>query len=173
MRRNGENYYYHVNGLGTVTALTDSSRTIAQSYVYDSFGKIISHSGNVENPYTYTAREHDAETGLYYYRARYYDAGIGRFISEDPIGIDGGINLYLYVQNNPVNYVDPFGLDRYSWCEIVPGPLCYMLTDFCCGFSYQTSLLCCKIELDDCFESTPPDDWGECRIKFEECKNKI
>jgi hypothetical protein len=53
---------------------------------------------------------------LYYYRARYYDAHIGRFISEDPSGIDGGINLYLYVHNNPVNYVDPTGLKYIPQC---------------------------------------------------------
>jgi RHS repeat-associated protein len=85
MRRDGQNYYYHVNGLGSITALTDSSKVVVQSYVYDSFGQIISQSGNIQNPYTYTAREYDSEIGLYYYRARYYDAYIGRFISEDPI----------------------------------------------------------------------------------------
>lgn len=56
---------------------------------------------------------------MYYYRARYYDAHIGRFVSEDPIGIDGGINLYVYVENNPVNYVDPLGLffnEIIGWC---------------------------------------------------------
>lgn len=58
----------------------------------------------------YTAREYDSETGLYYYRARYYDAKAGRFISEDPIGLLGGINLYSYVKNNPVNMIDPRGL---------------------------------------------------------------
>jgi RHS repeat-associated protein len=58
----------------------------------------------------FTGREWDAETGLYYYRARYYDAKLGRFVSEDPIGFKGGSNLYAYVGNSPVNAVDPFGL---------------------------------------------------------------
>ncbi len=110
MRRGGTNYYYHVNGLGSITALTDSSKAVVQSYVYDSFGQIILQTGSITNPYTYTAREYDSETGLYYYRARYYDAKMGRFISEDPIGIKGGINLYAYTGNNPINFTDPFGL---------------------------------------------------------------
>lgn len=61
--------------------------------------------------YTYTAKEWDKETGLYYYRARYYDPSIGRFIQKDPIGFRGGdVNLYGYVHNNAVNRKDPFGL---------------------------------------------------------------
>lgn len=60
-----------------------------------------------------TGREWDKETGLYYYRARYYDPMEGRFISKDPIGFDGGdVNLYGYVQNNPINWVDPSGLSQ-------------------------------------------------------------
>lgn len=61
-------------------------------------------------PYAYTGREWDQETGLYYYRARYFDPKIGRFIGEDPIRFKGGINFYGYVRNNPGNFVDPLGL---------------------------------------------------------------
>ena len=111
MRRNGQNYYYHTNSLGSITALTDSSKTVVQSYGYDSFGQIISQTGSITNPYTFTGREYDSETGLYHYRLRTYDPRIGKFISEDPIGIDGGINLFVYVGNNPVNFVDPWGLE--------------------------------------------------------------
>ncbi|MBK8276652.1 MAG: RHS repeat-associated core domain-containing protein, partial [Nitrospira sp.] len=67
--------------------------------------------GTVEQPYTYTGREFDSESGLYYYRARYYDPASGRFLQEDPMGVVGGdINLLRYVRNNPVNLLDPFGL---------------------------------------------------------------
>jgi RHS repeat-associated protein len=115
MVRNGQSYFYHLDGLGSVTAITDSSGTVVQRYEYDSFGNIVSMlDPNFKQPYTYTSREYDEETGLYYYRARYYDAKTGRFISEDPIGFAGGINLYSYVGNNPVNFVDPIGLWRIS-----------------------------------------------------------
>jgi RHS repeat-associated protein len=61
------------------------------------------------NPLAYTGRENDG-TGLYYYRARYYLTGLGRFVSEDPIGLEGGYNTYAYVGGNPVSFVDPLGL---------------------------------------------------------------
>ena len=67
-----------------------------------------SYSHQITN--TYTGREWDKETGLYYYRARYYDPMEGRFISKDPSGFEGGINLWAYVQNNPINRTDPSGL---------------------------------------------------------------
>ena len=62
------------------------------------------------NWFRYTGRELDSETGLYYYRARYYDPSVGRFISEDPINFIGGTNFYRYVGNSPLDFVDPFGL---------------------------------------------------------------
>jgi RHS repeat-associated protein len=63
--------------------------------------------------YAYTAREWDPEINLYYYRARYYDPKVGRSISEDPIGFEGGVNFYAYVGGNPTNVMDPSG--RFAW----------------------------------------------------------
>jgi RHS repeat-associated protein len=117
MSRGGSNFFYHQDGLGTVTDLTDGSGTTAQSYAYDAYGNIVQQTGTVENPYTYTGREFDAETGLYYYRARYYDPRIGRFLQEDPIGFDGGdLNLFAYVGNNVPNERDPKGLAKCGKC---------------------------------------------------------
>jgi len=59
----------------------------------------------------FTGRNYDSETGLYYYRARYYSSYIGRFLQTDPVGYAGGLNLYTYVGNNPLNWIDPFGLE--------------------------------------------------------------
>jgi RHS repeat-associated protein len=103
-------YFYHQDGLGSVTDLTDSAGATAKSYSYDAYGTILESPGTVDQPYTYTGREFDAETGLYYYRARYYDAMTGRFLQNDPIGFRGGdVNLFSYVRNNPSNFIDPKG----------------------------------------------------------------
>jgi RHS repeat-associated protein len=69
-----------------------------------------------------TARESDTETGLYYYRARYYDPGVGRFVSEDPIGFGAGNDFYRYVLNDPLNGIDSFGLNTTVIIIYDPGP---------------------------------------------------
>lgn len=68
-------------------------------------------SGVLTDPFQYTACEADAETGLYYYRARYYDPSVGRFLNEDPIEFVGGIDFYRYAVNNPINLEDPTGFN--------------------------------------------------------------
>lgn len=110
MLRGGVTSYYQADGLGSITSLTDASGSVAGTYTYDTFGKLVTSSGALTNPLRYTGREFDAETGLYYYRARYYDPTTGRFLSEDPIGFGGGNNAFSYVYNNPINWVDPSGL---------------------------------------------------------------
>ena len=109
MNRSGSNSYYNADGLGTITSLIDGSGNAVASYTYDSYGNLAASAGSVVNPFRYTGREWDSETGLYYYRARYYDALTGRLETEDPINFRGGINFYAYVRNDPQAYVDPFG----------------------------------------------------------------
>ena len=95
MQRNDKNYYYVKDGLGSVAALTDSMANVVHEYKYSVFGEIIEETGDgIENPFTYTSREYDKETGNYYYRMRYYESRIGRFISEDPLGLKGDINMF-------------------------------------------------------------------------------
>ncbi len=108
--------YYDADGLGSITSLADISGSLTDTYVTDSFGKTTASTGTTRNPYRYTARDLDSETGLMYYRARYYDVQVGRFISEDPIQFKGGANFYAYVRNNPISNTDPRGLD----CESCP-----------------------------------------------------
>ena len=113
VERAGRQYFYHADGLGSVTAITDSARNVVQSYGYESFGMLQPSTG-FRNSYTYTGREWDKDSGLYYYRARYYDALEGRFISKDPIGIlSYKYNTYSYAENNTINYIDPYGLFKY------------------------------------------------------------
>ncbi len=82
------------------------------SYIYSIYANYTS-TGLVGNPYMFTGRRFDIETGLYYYRARYYNPHIGRFMQTDPVGYSAGINWYLYCGNNPLAFVDPSGLLRY------------------------------------------------------------
>ena len=99
--------YFLTDHLGSTAGLTDASGTLVEQASYDSFGN---SAGSARTRYGYTGRERDPDTGLLYYRARFYDPQIGRFISEDPIGFDGGANWYAYVSNDPVNLIDPSGL---------------------------------------------------------------
>jgi RHS repeat-associated protein len=100
--------YFVRDHLGSTTGLTNSTGALVSQISYDSFGN--ANTGTSLTRYRYTGRECDSDTGLYYYRARWYDAKVGRFISEDPIGFGGGVNQFRYVGNNPQNAVDPSGL---------------------------------------------------------------
>ncbi len=113
--RNGQLFSYHADNLGSIRLLTDSAGLVVNGYDYDGFGNLEPTTvESVVNPYTYASRELDGESGLYFYRARYLDASIGRFLSQDPAGFLGGnTNLYLYVNNNPLNFVDPLGQFPY------------------------------------------------------------
>ena len=114
-----EPYYYHQNSLYSVAAITDATATVVERYAYSAYGEPIFLDSNanlldpqastVGNPYLFTGRRLDEETGLYYYRARMYDAELGRFVGRDPIGAD--INLYRYCGGNPSIYIDPSGLE--------------------------------------------------------------
>jgi RHS repeat-associated protein len=111
MARGGASYFYGVDHLGSVRLVTDAAGAVANRYDYDAFGNWEDTSyETVANPFGFTARERDAESGLMFYRARYYDPKLGRFISQDPIGFEAGdLNIYRYVFNGPVLLTDPTG----------------------------------------------------------------
>jgi len=108
----GDNFYYETDRLGSVTSVSDAfvPATVLDTDTYTSFGATTDQNLSAGNPFRYTGREQDDETGLYYYRARYYDPTVGRFLSEDPVQFNGGVNFYAYVLNNPTRLVDPSGL---------------------------------------------------------------
>lgn len=101
--------HFLADKLGTTRALTDDAKAISTRYQYEPYGETTTSGAASTNPSQYTGREND-QTGLYYYRARYYHPTLKRFISEDPIGLAGGINTYTYVAGNPLRYADPLGL---------------------------------------------------------------
>lgn len=107
----GQVLWHLTDHLGTVRDVVDSDGTVVDRLTYDSFGNLAEPaSARLESRYRFTGREFDIETGLHYFRARYYDAATGRFVSQDPIGFDGGdVNLFRYVGNRATLFVDPFG----------------------------------------------------------------
>jgi RHS repeat-associated protein len=120
VKANGDRFFYSTNDLYSVYALTNGTGNVVERYMYDPYGKVTVLDGNGNprtvneslygNPWTFTGRRLDGETGLMYYRWRMYETGLGRFVSRDPIGYRGGIGLYgaYYVPNA----MDPLGLDR-------------------------------------------------------------
>ena len=113
--------FYHRNALGSVMEITDMNEAVAVSYRYDPYGAVtITRSSQVQSsdplgqPWMYTGRFSDEETGLYYYRARYYSSETGRFLQRDPLGYRPGRNLYEYVRSAPSVFVDPLGLKYFT-----------------------------------------------------------
>lgn len=106
----GESRHYHYDGTGNVIATTDANGNVVESYEYDPFGNILNPDPNDSNRFYFSTKPFDWETGLYYYGFRHYDPSIGRWLSRDPFGERGGLNLYAFGFNDPINSFDQFGL---------------------------------------------------------------
>ena len=113
---NGETSYYIVDGQGSTRALTNAVGLITDTYTYDAFGNITAQTGETYNPYLYNQEQYDANTGLYYLRARYMNPSTGRFVSMDSYGGSiydpATLHKYLYCSADPISYCDPTGYDK-------------------------------------------------------------
>ena len=122
MQRGGADFFYHADDLYNVVKVTDALGAVAEAYDYEDYGSpvILAQSG-VGNPYLFTGRRYDGETGWYYYRTRYLDSMVGRFTVRDTIGIWGDIsnigNGYTYVANSPTTFTDPLGEKTCQECQ--------------------------------------------------------
>jgi RHS repeat-associated protein len=121
-------YYYYADALGSIRLMSNAGGAIVESYAYDVFGRprVMTSAGadgnwltedvatynysSIGNPYLFTGRRWDSVAGLYYYRFRDFSPDLGRFLQPDPLGYIDGMNLYAYVNNNPLNWIDPWGL---------------------------------------------------------------
>ncbi|NNG01408.1 MAG: RHS repeat-associated core domain-containing protein [Desulfobacteraceae bacterium] len=112
-RPRGRLEYYAHDGLGSIVALTDHRGKLRNQVRYDVYGGLVVGDLN-ETPYGFTGKRFDVESGLYHFHFRKYDPVTGVWTTEDPIRVAGGINLYGYVRNDPVNWIDFFGLDPFS-----------------------------------------------------------
>src|SRR6185437_12065048 len=107
--------YFHNNHQGSVISMSNDGGSLAQGpFLYDPYGNCFQGTTacaalSSSEPYKFTGRRLDAETGLYYYRARYYWANGGRFLQTDPVGYSADLNLYTHVGNDPVGRTDPSG----------------------------------------------------------------
>jgi RHS repeat-associated protein len=111
MKIGGQYYWYHNDHLGTPQMMTTSSGAVVWKAKYSSFGKAeVDPGSTVLNPFRFPGQYEDQETGWHYNYWRNYDSLIGRYVSADPIGYSGGLNLFSYVLNNPINFFDQFGL---------------------------------------------------------------
>lgn len=106
------------DGIGSTVALADPTGAVTGTYTYEPFGRTTATGDGTTNPYRFAGREDDG-AGLYNYRARFYDPGTARFVSEDPtLFASGDSNFYAYAYNSPTNLVDPLGLEPGGDSEV-------------------------------------------------------
>lgn len=152
LKQSGQNYACLYDGKGNVTSVVDNSQAMVASYRHDAFGKLMSKTGALNQPFMFSTKRYDEGTGLSYYGYRFYAPAVGRWLTRDPIGEAGGINLYGFVSNDPVNAVDPLGLYGNKDCSY------YRKRCAATGNWYY-----CKIAIRVCKYFPPdPGNWDEC-----------
>jgi RHS repeat-associated protein len=115
LNQNGVDYSYLYEGKGNVTTVLDSAGAVAAAYQYDPFGRRRAQTGSLTQSMQFSTKLYDDQTGLSYYGYRFFAPAIGRWMTRDPRGEVDGLNLYSFVQNDPINWIDPYGLVQFIW----------------------------------------------------------
>jgi len=182
--RSGTTSYYEQDGLGSVSSLSNSAASLANTYTYDSFGNLTASAGTLTNPFQFAGREFDPETSNYYNRLRYLNPNIGRFMSEDRIGFQGGINFYDYTRNNPLILTDPLGKSSWGWLEwlnFVGWFQCRYYMGQCAGTAIPCSQKCNAASWQDDMERLAKQNTGwdmtanikQCQLSTPACQKMI
>nr|WP_284676673.1 RHS repeat-associated core domain-containing protein [Vibrio sinus] len=133
----GQVYHYQLDHIGTPRELTDSDGNIVWSVQYRAYGSVVcKHVDSIENNLRFQGQYYDDETGLHYNRHRYYNPKLGRYLSQDPLGLEGGNNAYLYGVN-PINWVDPLGLKCKEDNKYFRDSIEYKAPDSGTGITYK------------------------------------
>jgi RHS repeat-associated protein len=173
-------YYYLNDQLGTPQLMVDSTGTVVWEARYKPFGEAQVHSSStVVNNFRFPGQYYDQETGLHYNWHRYYDPRLGRYLTADPIGLGGGINLSAYCRANPLLWNDPYGLRGYNILDF-PDPLVtpFQIYDFqqsmkmVFSAGYRQGLQLCQMLYDITIESckSRARDYDPCR-DIDDCNN--
>jgi RHS repeat-associated protein len=149
----GQVYFYLKNHLDTPEKVVDESGDVKWAGEYTAFGEVAVSLSDVVNNFRFPGQYYDSETGLHYNHHRYYDPSTGRYLTSDPIGLEGGLNLYVYASSNPINAIDPEGL-----CDFQPSDssACEYYKDRCdneCDEYACKAYDCCKAFSDDPIDS--------------------
>ena len=121
LKQEGQDYSYIYDGKGNVTALLDLNQVVIQAYGYDPFGTLLSKAGTADQPFQFSTKRYDEKTGLSYFGYRFYSSVLARWITRDPLNETGEINLYEFTLSNPVNFIDPMGLQTVHIPKPDPG----------------------------------------------------
>ena len=165
-RQDSVDHWYLFDGLGSTRALTDSGQAVTDTYSYEAFGNILASTGSSVNPYRYVGGwgyYADDESDLMLLTMRYYASDIGRFTTEDLIGQAGGLNLYVYTENSPINAIDPLGLMPLIYGKGVEACSSYYnqrYEESGCEYYRSFAEICCR-EFDK-FNHFPKLNWGRC-----------
>jgi RHS repeat-associated protein len=164
MKESGNYYFYQNDHLGTPHKMTELNGAVVWGAAYSAFGEAeVDVSSTVTNNLRFPGQYYDNETGLHYNYHRFYDPVVGRYLRKDPMGFRGGLNLFAYVDDNPINYFDPKGLGRYCGS----GWFSFLVSDTPKGYDFSS---CCE-DHDKCYENDP--ETGYCNMTKPECDKRF